>query len=114
MDYSRYQSGGDIYNTIATRYGTAGADRVAAAALSQDPVTINQAYTLVKYGPPASESTLGIFADQIFSDPLAAPLESANRQIGLAAWNFLKNPWVLAALAVGVWVWLGMPGLKKR
>lgn len=113
---TRYQRGGDIYQQLASQYGTAAADAIAAAATTNDRAVLAEAIALVRSGPARTgTSTLGNFFNQLITDPLAAPLESANNQIGKAVWNVVKNPWVLATL-VGVISFVlvgGIPGLKK-
>ena len=109
---SRYQSGGDIYSRLEQQYGTAGADKVAAADASGEPYAINQALTDLKYGAALNDSTISNFVDQVTTDPLAAPLDAANKQIGNAVTGIFKSPWVLAVLlgvvfyAVGGFDWV--------
>jgi hypothetical protein len=111
---ARYQIGGDIYASLQTQYGTPAADAIAAAARTGDETNVNAAMVAAKYGSPLNDSTWNIFADQIITDPLAAPLESANSQIGKAVLNFLKNPWVLAAVAVGLFFFFGGANLIRK
>lgn len=109
---SRYQPGGDIYARLASQYGQAGADRVARADASGVPYAVNDALVAIRHGDPLSTSTTGIFLDNITSDPLGAPLESANNQIAKAVGNLFKNPWVLLVVAVVIitqldgWAWI--------
>jgi hypothetical protein len=110
---SRYQPGGDIYSKFVSQYGRAGADRIAAADASGVPYAVNDALAEVRNGPRLNDSTASNFWDQITTDPLKAPLDSANDQIGKAVANFFKNPWVLFALALLIWGWLGAPGLGR-
>jgi len=115
--FLRYQVGGDIYETLAAKYGTAGADRVANAAATGDRVAITNALAVVKNGAALDTSTLSIFTGQIVNDPLAAPAESLNNQIGKAFGNVFGKPWiVLALLLVGALAWfyfVGNPFKKK-
>lgn len=114
---SRYQPGGDIYAKLESQYGTAGANRVAIADASGAPYAVNDALTAIKYGDRLPDSTAAIFYDQVTTDPLAAPLASANNVLGNSVLSFLKNPWVLILVLVLVWGWLGFPGLgglKKK
>lgn len=97
---SRYAPGGDIYQTLATAYGTAGAEKVYAAALSGDRGAITDAIVQVKHGQPLNDSTAEIFLQQITSDPLAAPIESLNNQVGKVFKNLLLNPFALIALVI--------------
>lgn len=105
----RYAPGGDIYETLAKQYGNAAANRYYAAELTPDPYDENVVLTEIRGGKLAETSTLKIFAKQITTDPLAAPLESANNVIGTlgksAIFGLFKNPWVLLVVAaVGVYV----------
>ena len=108
----RYQIGGDIYAKLAAQYGTSGADRVALADASGVQGATATALGEVKWGATGSDSIVANFFNQITTDPLAAPLESANNQIGNAVLGVLKNPWVLLAVAavvffqLGGWNWL--------
>lgn len=88
-------SAGDIYVKLLAQYGTQGANAIATAAQSGDEAAINQALTQVKYGDPLPTSTAAIFGNQIATDPLGAPLASANNVLGNTFLSFLKNPWVL-------------------
>lgn len=112
---SRYQPGGDIYHRLEQSYGTAGANYVAKADASGEPYAINDALTALKYGNPLNDSVVSNFAGQIINDPLAAPLESANNQIGNAVTGVFKNPWVLGLL-VGVVFYLvgGFDWVKRQ
>lgn len=112
----RYAPGGDIYKSLADKYGNDGAQQVYAAAQTGDfNGEVNAALTAVKYGKPLNDSTADIFLDQVTSDPLAAPLESANRQLGNVFLGLLKNPFVLLAVALLVAYKLGyLDKLAKR
>lgn len=104
---ARYQPGGDIYTTLADEYGVNAANRVATAARGTQ-ADLNEAIADIRSGPARSgTNTLGNFVTQITTDPLAAPLASANNQIGKAVLNILKNPWVLLTVAVIVFSQLG-------
>lgn len=104
---ARYQPGGDIYAKLEAKYGTAGADRVAAADASGELGAVNEALTELKYGAPLNDSTTSIFFDQVTTDPLGAPLESANNQLANVVKDIVKNPYVLAALALYLFLQLG-------
>jgi hypothetical protein len=115
----RYKPGGDIYQTLSDHYGSTAAQKVYQAALGGQPGAIAQAIGEVRNGPPLNDSTASIFLDQIETDPLAAPLASANSLIGNSVLSFLKNPMVLLAVGVGLFFWLGGANLirawfKKR
>lgn len=113
----RYQPGGDIYANLESKYGRNGALLVAQAALTGDKFAVNDALSRVKFGERLDDSTASLFWKQITTDPLAAPLESANAAIGTigksAIFGVLKNPWVLLAIgvlifyAVGGFTWAG-------
>ena len=107
----RYQSGGDIYSALATQLGKAGADAVATAARSGDETQVNAALVTAKTGAPLNTSTVGIFLDQVTTDPLAAPLAAAERLANNTLLSFLKNPTVLILLIVviggAVFFWIG-------
>lgn len=115
----RYQEGGDIFLDVYYAYGedaaynlarldAAGDERAKQQYLSD----LRRKNTTRQWG---SESTAGNLFDQLTTDPLSAPLESANRQLGLAVWNVVKNPFVLVVvLAVGFYYFGGFRWLQKR
>jgi hypothetical protein len=115
----RYAPGGDIYAANEARYGTAGADLINRGFIrdgrSGAAIAAGNLHTPTGGG---STSTAAIFLDQITTDPLAAPLESANKVIGNSVSSFLKNPWVVAltlAAILGAIVYTGDKfGLLKR
>ncbi len=101
MSNPRYAPGGDLYTKASSQYGIGGADKLYQASLSDDPAAMNNAFQNLRgYGAPLDESTASIFWDQVTSDPLAAPLESANNQINKAVGNVFKNPAVLIVLVL--------------
>lgn len=103
----RYQPGGDIYQTIVQQYGTAGAQKVYQAALTGDRTAISEAIGELRDGPPLEDSTAALFLDQIATNPLAAPLGAANTVIGNSVLSFLKNPMVLLAAGVVLFLFFG-------
>ena len=113
----RYQAGGDIYLSLQNQYGTAGANLIATAAQSGDATQVNDALTSVKYGANKDTSTLSILGNQLATDPLGAPLESLNNQLGAAVGNVFKNTWVLLAVIVAAaaafFYFIGNPFKKK-
>jgi hypothetical protein len=112
---ARYQPGGDIFTRLVGTYGLSGAQSIAAAAKTGDRSAVSEALALVRGdGPPLDDSTTHIFLDQLASDPLSAPLDKANNVIGNSVLSFLKNPWVLFALIVAGFFWLGGADLLKR
>ena len=112
---ARYQPGGDIYATLLGQYGTDAANTIAAAAATGDNAAVNQALATVRSGPARNDSTLSLFWDQVTTDPLAAPLDSLNNQLGKAVWNVVKNPWVLLTAGLIVFhLFGGFTWLKKK
>lgn len=114
----RYQPGGDIFNKLATAYGFDDANAIAAAARTGSETNVTAAIASAKYGKSLNDSTASIFLDQITTNPLAAPLESANRITGNSIIAFLKSPWVIFGVVVvvfsvmGGWQWLGRKVFK--
>jgi len=108
INASSYQPGGTNYKVLAARYGIPAADKLSQLAREGDPVALNLYLSDLARGATDADydtrGTLEIFFDQVTGDPLAAPLEAANRQIGNAVWNVFKNPFVLLAVA-GLIVW---------
>lgn len=110
----RYQPNGDIFASIELQFG-AEAARAAAQAdrVNDGGKTLRFTLSNIRSGKyqvgsaTPGASTLGNFWNQITTDPLSAPLDAANEQIGKAVWNVFKNPWVLAAVALGLFLWLG-------
>ena len=110
----RYQPGGDLYAAIQEQFGTAAANAAAAAArVDDDGRTLRFTLSNIRSGNYAvgsatpGASTLGNFWTQITTDPLAAPLDTANAQLGKAVWNVFKNPWVLLSVAAAVFYAVG-------
>jgi len=105
---NRYQAGGDIYASIAAQHGTSAADACAAAALSGDETQINAALALYETAagnstvavPMATDTTTSNFLHQIATDPLAAPLATAEGLARNSLLDFLKSPAVLLTVAV--------------
>ena len=95
-----YAAGQPAYNAVQAQYGTAAADAQWQAAITAEA-----------NGTPLNTSTWSIFGNQLATDPLAAPLASAETLANNTALSFLKNPTVLfvLVLAVGIplFVWLG-------
>lgn len=119
MTAARYQPGGDLFAQIAADYGAAAAARVAEAARSGDVDVVNRALSAARRGelgtPEAlNESTAALFWQQITTNPLSAPLDSLNKQLGLAVWNVFKNPFVLVLVVAVVFYLLGGVGWVKR
>jgi hypothetical protein len=121
----QYAPGSTKYANIAARYGIAAAEEAYRIALAGGQVgDISQA--MARYNSGADQtalygygntSSVGEFFDQVTTDPLAAPLESANRHIGNVVFGLFKNPFVLVTVALLIWWKLGFPGapaLKKK
>lgn len=110
---NRYQAGGDIYAQLQSLYGTAGADQIAAAALSGDESQVNAALVQVKYGQPLNTSTTSLFATQLATNPLGAPLSGLNNIISNSFSSLLKNPWIWGTALVLLFLWMGGLSLLK-
>lgn len=102
----RYAPGGEFYNKIAGEYGVDGANKVYEAAQKEEPGAIAEALGELRYGGKLETSTSAIFAQQITTDPFAAPLEAANKGLGVVVGSAIKgifsNLWVLLFVGVGV------------
>lgn len=100
---ARYAPGGDIYVAIAAQYGTQAADRVRLAHESGRQGAVAQVLSELRFGQPLNTSTASLLADQLITDPFAAPLDFANRGIGNVFTSALKgvfgNFWVLLTVA---------------
>lgn len=110
----RYQPGGDIYNTIVSQYSQSTADAAAQAALSGDETAINAVLRNSTYGADLNTSTLDIFTNQILTDPLAAPLASAESLLRASGLDFLKSPAVLITIGIAAFFALGGATLIER
>lgn len=117
---TRYQPGGDIYAKLVSQYGTGGADQVAAAALTGDRLLVTNAIAQAEYGAKLTDSTLAIFGNQIATDPLAAPLASAEKISANTFMALFKSPAVIVVLVIvgfslmGGWQWLGRTLFAKK
>lgn len=117
----RYLPGGDIFSELESRFTRNGALLIAQAAQTGDRFAVNDAMTRAKYGERLPEATALLLWKQLTTDPLGAPLDSANEFVGTLTTNtavaFLRNPWVLAVLAlVGLALWthyLGWPRMLR-
>ena len=111
----RYQPGGDIYAKLEARYGRNGALLVAQAARTAPDLSyITAAIARVEFGERLDDSTASIFWKQITTDPLAAPLEGANKLLGKTFLSFFKSPWVVLTIGIALFVMLGGLDLVKR
>lgn len=119
-NWERYQSGGDIYNSLVQLHSESVANEAALAAYNDDEESLLA--ILARVGRPdispgtsvRDDSTLSIFGGQIVNDPLSAPLDGLNSQLGKAVWNVLKNPWVLLLIVGLVFYAIGGFGWVKR
>ena len=118
----RYQPGGDIYARLAADYGTANANYIAGVAASGGD--INAAIVRVKHGESLPESYWGILGNQLYNEPLNAPLEqagtvlsnasqSAGAQVSKVARHWFT--WVVALALGGYALWKlgGLKGIKR-
>jgi len=116
---NRYQPGGDLYKAEQNLFGADGANAIANAALTGDETQITAVREQLQFGADKPTNTAAIFTNQILTDPLAAPLAGANNLIGNSVLSFLKNPWVLVAVAVivfgamGGFAWIGRKSFKS-
>lgn len=106
-----YYPGNAAYNAAVERFGNKTANAIYMASLIDDGgVTLRNALNDAAQAErgrdlarPGSDSTLENFVEQVTTDPLAAPLDSLNNQIGNAVWNVVKNPFVLLLVAGLIW-----------
>jgi hypothetical protein len=106
----RYQVGGDFYMTLAGQYGPAAANTIAAAAATGDVTKLNDALATARGdGPALPTDTAAIFANQLATDPLAAPLASLETVTSNSIIAFLKSPAVL--FVVGLILFISLGGL---
>lgn len=110
----QYSPAGDTFWAIEARYGMAAADSVYAAARSGNTNTVNAELSNIRRGTSnadyqGSTSTFWNFGAQLATDPLAAPLDAANTALANSVASVFRNPFVLLALVVGVFFWLGGP-----
>lgn len=111
---NRYQPGGDIYQAIASKISQSAADQVAAAANTGDRTQVTAALNTVTFGAPLDTSTASILFNQLTTDPLGAPLASANTILGNTFFSFLKSPAVLLALGLVAFFLLGGADFLRR
>ena len=114
---NRYQPGGDLYTLLTNRYGSTLANSIAAAAATGDQTKLDYAFSALNVPgstEPLDTSTLDALAHQLATDPLGAPLEDLNGVLGNTFLSFLKNPMVLIAGAVVLFIALGGFGFLAR
>lgn len=116
IEIARYAPGGDIWEELNRRHGPDAANRVWGAAQTGDRFAISRELAALRFGAFENESTASLFVSQITTNPLAAPLESANRQIGNVFKNIFANPWVLIVLlsAAAFYLWPVISAILKR
>jgi hypothetical protein len=105
----RYQSpNGDLYQKLVNQYGPSKANYISLAAASGERTQLLSAVEFVRNGaPPSDTGTLGIFINQMVTDPLDAPLESLNTTLVNSYWAFLKRPVVLITGGIILFFLLG-------
>ncbi len=97
-----------LFNSIEDKYGSAAADRAATLASQGDEYALNAYLSDLRRGVvnpgrgDLNDSTLSNFFELVTTDPLGAPLESLNNQIGNATKSFLRNPWVVALVVAAI------------
>lgn len=114
-----YAPGGVYYNNIKAAYGAAAADaayRASLTASQRSEITdaVNKYRAQVTNPNEGTTSFWGNLWRQVTTNPLQAPIESANNQIGNVVVNVLKNPWVLATIALLIFHALGGFDWLKR
>ena len=126
----RYQPGGDIYASVEQKYGTAGADDVANAALTGDYTAVTEALATLKDGTAVPEpSTASILASQLYNNPVGATAEqlgtilgntsaSINTGVKTALGGLVTSPGTLLLLGlavIGVIFYVGgLSSIKKK
>lgn len=120
MNLESYNYGAGFWD-VADKYGFDAAQRLAEVAATGDQAAFNIAISRVRRGEPFSTapdstatSTWGNFWHQITTDPLGAPLDSANNQLKQVFLDLLKNPFVLVALALGLFFAFGGADFIRR
>lgn len=127
MDLTRYYIGGDLWAQVVTQYGAAAGDQIASAAQTGDGSIVNATLSDIRRGTTNANYSTGTapgvngsinpglgstsaadnFLEQITTNPLGAPLDSANGILSNTLLSFLKNPAVLVAVAVLLFLALG-------
>lgn len=92
-----YQPGGRIYNELALRYGVDSANLIARAAATGDRGELGAAIARASHGAPLQDSLAAIFAEQIITEPLDAPLEALDAGIA----RVLDSPGIRTLLLAG-------------
>ena len=113
MNLTRYIVGGDMWEAVGKKYGREAAEQLSNIAEAGDLTQFNFALSSLNRSGVVSPvqnsrtSTLWNFTDQLLTDPLAAPADSLNNQLGKAFKNIFGSPWILVALAAVVFFWIG-------
>lgn len=123
MDYSQYQPGGSIYQTLVLQYGQDSADAISAAAATGDEDAVLNAIadargnqqkdtsTLDAFGneliDPANPYSLQNFAGTYVGDITSGIASNAEGAIENTIIGFLKNPLFLGAIAIGGVIYFG-------
>ena len=103
---SDYMRGTAKFNATAAKYGEA-------AAIAQWQAAIDAE----RNQTPLDTSVLSIFTDQIITDPLDAPTDSLNNQLGKAFKNVFGKPWVAVlaiVIAAGLFLYFFGNPFKRR
>jgi hypothetical protein len=112
-----YVAGGPYYNSIAAKYGTDVANQVAVAAANGDrgsmSMILGSAVPLGQPGggtvaEPLDESMTDALVDQLYNDPLGAPIEQVNKVLTNTGNKIASSSGITGAitlLGVGVLVW---------
>ena len=114
---ARYQPpNGDIYLTLQTQYGTDNANSIAQAALTGDNNgEVAAAISQAEFGNPLNTSTGQILANQLETNPLAAPLSGLETIASNSIKDFLTSPAVLLTLgAVAFFAFGGLAVITKQ
>jgi len=130
-----YGQGNAYWLTLKDQFGIDAANRAAAAAATGDETELNKTLSNIRLAAkehPGNSivtdaeisskdasfdertSTASIFADQITTDPLAAPLASANNLAKNSLLAFIKAPAFVLVLAVVAFFWLGGANVLKK
>jgi hypothetical protein len=120
IPWRRYQPEGDIYIKLALQYGKDWADKAAAAALANDGEELTRviadARSAAGITKPEQEAdgTFGNFVDQLATDPLGAPIASAQGILANTLESLYRNPLVLIAVIAALFFAFGGADLIRK
>lgn len=104
----KYQRGGEYYNKLAQQFSIAAAEQIAAAARTGDQPTLNDALAVARNdGTRRDDSFYSALADQLYNEPLGAPLEQAGKVLsntGKALGDSAKRVVETATGNWGLWI----------